>query len=811
MMDQHALRVLEFDKIREMLRHLTSSSLGREAVEELHPMTYPQAIRDALDEVTEMTRLYQARQEPPLNGLYDVAEPLKRSRIGGAVLDPAEILVIGETVTAARRIQEAMRRVTVDVPRMRVYAGRLIPHPEIEQALDRVFDEQKNIRDGASPALSRVRKTIRQHRADLTRKLERLMRSAFKEYLAEPYYTQREERYVLPVDARYQSKVPGIIHDRSATGATVFIEPLSIIDDGNRLLDLHREEQMEIRRILRELTALIAEHSFDLEQNLELFRHLDFVSAKARLSEKLGLHPPVILDDGVMMLIEARHPLLLARAGRDGVVPLDLKLPEGVRGVVVTGPNTGGKTVVLKTIGLIAMMAQSGLHVSAAPGTELPVFQSIGADIGDEQSLEQSLSTFSSHMANIRRVLEMANERSLVLLDELGSGTDPEEGGALACSIIEQVYQQGAFCVVTTHLQDVKVFAHQTEGLRNGAMEFDMQRLQPTFRFMLGLPGRSNAIEIADRLGLPPLVIERARLAQAARGESPEELLARLSEEVQHARERTELAELERARAEALRQESETRMEGAKREARHVVEKSERKAQNLLQELERRLKDLEKLERDFQKQWKDKLDSLLKESEQTAPPESTLQNLRKSIAQARSQVSSKKMVEPAPRYTRKPWRWEQLAPGVRVRLAGLTEMAKVIRADAGRKLVEVSVNSMTLRVKSDQILSVHGVIPEPAPEYSTTVRVERPDQISNSIDIHGMTVEEMIPVVQQYIDRAFRGGLSTAFIVHGHGTGTLRREVRRLLTGHPVVRNFKNGDPFEGGQGVTVVNLNTRM
>ncbi|MBZ0258200.1 endonuclease MutS2, partial [bacterium] len=740
----HAIRVLEFDKIKDMLHGMASSILGREAIDELQPFTYAQAIRGALAETTEYLRLIQTRQAPSLSGLYDVSEPLQRSRNTGSILDPAEILIIGETVAAARRIQESLQRTSQSAPKLKVYGGRLVPHSELEDSLARVFDDQKSIRDTASRELSRIRKSIRQLRADVTRRLERMIRGSLSDYLAEPYYTLREERYVLPVDARYQSKVAGIIHDRSTTGATVYIEPMRLVEDGNRLVDFNREEQIEIRKILRELTSQIAERSYEIEQNLEILRKLDEISAKAKFSDMHAMNEPVITEDGSIKLHNARHPLLLAKLGPRSVVPLNLHFPDGVRGIIITGPNTGGKTVVLKTIGLFALMAQCGMHVPADPGVELPVYKSIRADIGDEQSLEQSLSTFSSHMNNIKNILESADQDTLVLLDELGSGTDPEEGGALACAIVEQLYKQNCTFLTTTHLQELKLFAHENEGVENSAMEFDLQSLRPTYRFTLGLPGRSNAISIASRLGLPQHVIDRARDMQSQQDDTPEALLSRLSEEMRRAEDAARKAAQAQKDAEALRADCERRVDNAKREAQNIIQKGERKAQYLLSELERRIKDLEKEEQKFQKQWKDKLDNLLKESKREAPPESTLKQLRAGLKQAQKQVSGDQPAPHITKYKRTNWRWDQLKPGVRVRIAGLTEMGKVLRIWPDQKKAEVSVNSMTLQIKQDQILSIHETKHEPTVEYLSTVHFERPDDAQLSIDIHGMTVDEMI-------------------------------------------------------------------
>ena len=564
-MDQHALHVLEFEKVKESLLGFASSALGREAVAELRPLKNHYAIRENLADTTEMAKLYDSEQAPPLDGLYDVRSFLQKSLLSGAMLEPAEILLICETVAAARRIRNSVKNRRIAAPRIDRYCQRLIHYPEIEDAVNRVFDEQKNVRDNATPELLKVRKAVRQQRAAIVRRLERLIRGHWRDYLQENFHTQREGRYVLPVDARYQNKVSGIIHDRSSTGTTVYIEPMELVEDSNMLKSMIREEEMEIRRILRELTALIARFEPELQQNLTVFAHLDFVAAKARYSNRYGMQEPKIVDDRTLSVVNARHPLLLAKHGRDKIVPLSLDLVSDVRGLMITGPNTGGKTVILKTVGTLVLMAQSGLHVPADSNTKLPVFDSVMADIGDEQSLEQSLSTFSSHMSIIRQVLESADERTLVLFDELGSGTDPVEGGALSCAILDRLHEQGATFFVTTHLQELKVYAYKTDGVVNGSMEFDLQSLQPTYRFTMGLPGKSNAIQIAERLGLPGSVIASAKASLSKETESPEELLTRLGDELRKVQSQRAEADRARYKANNLREESENRLRNAKK------------------------------------------------------------------------------------------------------------------------------------------------------------------------------------------------------------------------------------------------------
>ncbi|RJP21876.1 MAG: endonuclease MutS2 [Candidatus Omnitrophota bacterium] len=806
-MDEHAFQVLEFYKVKELILPFAVSALGREAIAALQPAFSASEIRFALQEVTEMVRLWELNREPPLNGLYDVRDPLRRCAVPGAVLDPAELIVIGETIAAARRIQTALRNIKEEAPHINQYGNRLIPHPDIEKIFETVFDEQKQIRDTASRELAQIRKSIHQQREFIVKQINRMIRTRFKDFLQEAYYTQRDDRYVLPIDARYQNKVKGIVHDRSATGTTVFIEPFELVEDSNRLKELRREEEMEIRRILQDLTAKIAENQFDFLNNIEIFRQLDFLAAKARFSIRYRMNEPVITEDGSLVIVNGRHPLLIARHERENVVPLNLALPPDVHGLVITGPNTGGKTVVLKTVGLLVLMAQSGLHIPADGASEIPVFRSFGADIGDEQSLEQSLSTFSSHMSNIRAILFAAGERSLVMLDELGSGTDPVEGGALATAIIEQLHTQKATFLVTTHLQELKLYTYNKAGMENGAMEFDSRTLEPTFLFTMGLPGQSNAIQIADRLGLPPAIIQRARSQITEQGGSPEHLLKQLGEELQTARNVRISVEEELRKAHHLKQENEQRLQKARNEARETVRRAERKAQGLIHELERRIQKMDRQEREFQKEWHKKLTQLVESSQKPAPPVTILAHLRHDLETVKRQVEKAQPPPIEESYERKEWSWDQLKTNSRVRIAGFSKPGKVRQVSKNRNEVEVHISLLNLRVKADQILEVLPAEKSPEEIHPPGITVERPESVANRCDVHGMTVDEMIPVVQKYLDHAYLAGVTPVTIVHGHGTGILRRAVRSLLHENPTVKSFQNGDSFEGGGGVTVVQL----
>jgi len=739
-----------------------------------------------------------------------------RSGIPGAMLEPQEFIQIKESAAAARRVNAALRGIRVEAPHIQHYGQRLVPHPEIERAIDAVLDEIGEVRDNASRELHKIRRAMRELRQVIVRRLERLIRTQYKPFLMETYYTQREGRYVLPIEAKFQNKVAGIIHDRSATGTTVYIEPLILIEEGNRLKDLEKQEELEIRRILRELTAQVGEIRNDLFSNQEIFADLDFLSAKARLSLRFEMVEPELDEDGGFVLVGARHPLLLRHLGMEKVVPLDLSLGNGIRGVVITGPNTGGKTVVLKTVGLLVLMAQSGLHIPAQPGTRLPLITYVGADIGDEQSLEQSLSTFSSHMTQIRQILEESGPGSLVLLDELGSGTDPVEGGALATAIFETLHRKGATVLITTHLNDLKVYAHSAEGVTNGAMEFDTETLEPTFRFTLGLPGRSNAIQIANRLGLSGEIIQRARayagesggdVPSLSRGEA-EDLLYRLGEELKQAQSYRWEAEEALRKARGTENESREKMRRANTEAAQILKRAERKAQGLLSEMERRLRTLDRQEQDFREEWKRRLAALEQKAASSGPPDALLQEVRRDLQSAQDQLAevSRAAREAAGESEEAPVNQDEIEVGLEARIQGMKEWGLILNVDRRRSEVELSISEMNLRVPMARIVELREYIWREVPAEPTVTLLEK-EAVASRVEIIGLTVDEALPIVERALNDAFLARAPSVTIVHGHGTGALRRGVRSHLATHPLVRNFRNGKDYEGGSGVTVVSF----
>jgi DNA mismatch repair protein MutS2 len=589
-LNERAIRVLEFGRIREMLMQHISSPLGRELAEALTPQTDIQSVARLQAETTE-ARAISRTEEFPLRGLFDVRPAIRRAGLG-AIVSPEELALLAQVMAVARRAQGFFRDKEEAYPHLSVYGLRLTPLKHVEAEIATCIGESGEVLDGASDKLRRLRADIRAIQGGIKNKLESMVRSStVQKYLQDPIVTVRNNRYVLPVKAEYKGQVPGIIHDQSASGATLFVEPMAIVDMNNKLRQAEAQEEQEIERILRVLSEMVGSHKDELLTNMDCLAELDLAMAKGRMSYQLKCSEPA-LDDKSLRLRKARHPLIPAQE----VVPVDVTLGNAFSVLLITGPNTGGKTVTLKTIGLLSLMAQSGLHIPVQEGSQVRVFQSIYADIGDEQSIEQSLSTFSSHMTNITGIVKQADHDSLVLLDELGAGTDPAEGAALAMSIVDCLHARGSLVVATTHYSELKAYAYVTEGVQNASVEFDLETLRPTYRLTIGLPGKSNAFEISARLGLDPDVIARARHYLTTDALKVEDLLQSLATDRESASEDRRQAEVYRRNAENMLAETEKRLASvrnkeeqlitaARTEARVLVQRTRREMDELLDEL----------------------------------------------------------------------------------------------------------------------------------------------------------------------------------------------------------------------------------
>ncbi len=800
-MHERTAKGLEWDAIRQQLARYTSFSAGKALALSLEPATDVQTVRRLLEETREARVLLDTRNVH-LGGVHDI-RPLVDQAERGRVLLPRELLDVRSTLQRARLLRQTILRASQQFPNLADWASQMEPCAHVADEIGRCLDDQGEVRDDASPELARIRGQLRAQREHLTRTLENLLRHPdIAPYLQEPLITQRGGRYVIPVKAEFKNKVPGLVHDQSASGATYFIEPLSVVELGNKVRELELEEEREVRRILADLSNLVAEEAPYIVRTVEVLAYLDLVFAKAqyanaldavipevlpfrpphRVPPRLGnedprtlpMHPGSVLD-----LRRARHPLI----PRDQVVPIDVYIDDDWFILLITGPNTGGKTVTLKTVGLLVSMAQAGMAIPAAEGSRFTVFDGVYADIGDEQSIEQSLSTFSSHMTNIIDILNRATSRSLVLLDELGAGTDPEEGAALARAILMTLLERSITTLATSHYSELKVFAHNTPGVMNASVEFDPETLQPTYELTIGLPGRSNALAIARRLGLDERILERA-----ARMVRPESLEAdALLSEIREARQRVRKLEQELASRlqEVTEREAELhrRLAELEQERRRILDEAREAAQAELDDLRREVR---------------RLRSRLKRAHPAVRPPEAEQALR----EAEDLLTAKREVfrpEPTPPAPGEP---ATLKPGDRVYVPNLQAEGEVVAVHNGE--VEVQVGTFRLRLPRSRV-EYRGQA-ERAPEPTVTARPE-PPSVRPEIDLRGMTVDEALQVLDKYLDDAYLAGLPWVRVIHGKGTGTLRRAVRDMLREHPLVQTYRPGEPNEGGDGVTVVTL----
>ncbi len=787
-MDAKHLRALELDKILARLEGLCTFSLGREWARRLVPSPRFQEVARRQKETAEARRLLSLRPGLSFASATDVRE-LVRQAAKGHLLRPQELRQVAETLSLARSVRGLVGSLRELLPTLAATADRIADFTPLIREIQRCIDQRGEVVDEASPVLQALRREVKRAHDRLLRHLEQIVASPLgRQVLQEPLITMRGGRYVLPVRAEMRHHLPGIVHDTSSSGATVFVEPLEVVEEANRWRELQLEEEREVERVLRRLSALVGQQARAIVGAVQALARLDLALAKARLAQELDCPLPSPQGDpdwlrpqpSLLRLVEARHPLL-----RGEVVPISLHLGEeaGFRILLITGPNTGGKTVALKTVGLLCLMAQAGLPVPAAQGTVLPVLDAIYADIGDEQSIEQSLSTFGAHMGNIVDILRRLTPRSLVLLDELGAGTDPAEGSALARALLLHLRERGCLVVATTHHSELKALAHVTPGMMNASVEFDAETLSPTYRLRIGLPGQSNALAIARRLGLPEPVLEEAFRSLAPSHREVERLLGHLEEERRRAEAERRAQEEAHRQAEALRRELEAQLASLQRqkaqaldEARHRLAAELAKARRLLQQAE---KEVERARRQARRGPLARAHRLLQEVEEAA------HRLDEERAQLRP---------PPP----------QLSPGQRVWVRDMPTPGEVLTGPNEAGEVEVQMGRLRLRVPLSEVERVEEG-PAPLPEG---VRAPPPPPPPPAeVEIRGLTVEEALPVVERHLDAAFRAGLPHLRIVHGKGAGILRRAVHQLLSSHPLVKSYRPADPQQGGEGVTVVEV----
>ena len=779
---EKVLKTLEYDKIRAMVAERTQCCTGRELAEAMEPVFTNGEAASQMALTAEAEKLLIRTGRSPAEGFPDLRGCLKRVH-AALYLSPGELLGVARCLKAIRLCKEALESAE-DCPLLGNLAQWLQAHRSIEEEIGRCIAGEEEISDGASPALLRIRRSMRIANDRVRERLGNMIRSAtFQKYLQEPLVTIRNGRFVLPVKQEYRQNVPGLIHDQSGSGATLFIEPTAVVELGNEYKKLLGEEEEEIQRILSELTALCAPYSQDILEGLGILGQVDLAFAKARLGREMEGVQPEMDQQGFLRIIKGRHPLI----PKEQVVPIDVWMGEEFTTLIITGPNTGGKTVTLKTVGLFALMAQSGLFIPAQTGSRLPVFQAVYGDIGDEQSIEQSLSTFSSHMTNIVEILKQADAGSLVLLDELGAGTDPVEGAALAMSILEELHSRGCRTVATTHYSEIKAFALTRAGMENASMEFDVDRLCPTYRLFIGIPGKSNAFEISKRLGMEERLIEKAREYLKNEDVKFEDVISGAEAQRRQAEEERRLAAAERDATAKLREEMEkqrARLEGERETLRAKAREDSRRLVNETRE------EMEKLVAAIR---------AIPGLDQRAA-DRVIQRSRDALRKREADLA-----EPLEKKSQDPGAApKQVRPGETVRILSLDQKATVLSPADAKGDVQVQAGIMKLTVKLKDLRLIQDTAPT---KGVGKVQLDTQRQGGLELDVRGKLVDEAILEVDRYIDNCLMSGLDQVSIIHGKGTGALRAGIQDYLKRDKRVKSYRMGAYGEGDAGVTVVTL----
>lgn len=781
-MQERVLKVLEFDKVKEQLLENVSSSLGREIAEKLVPSTNYEEVVKRQEETDEAAKVLRIKANIPLGGIFDLRPHIKRAVIGG-MLSSHELMQVASTVHASRQIKRFMEDFAEEessIPLLLAQVDRIVVLAELEGDIKKAIDDNGEVLDSASETLRSLRNQHRAKEGRVRERLESMIRSSnAQKMLSDAIVTIRNDRFVIPVKQEYRAHYGGIIHDQSSSGQTLFIEPQSIVELNNELQRIRIKEQQEIERILTMLSAKTGEFGSELESIIQVLGNIDFMFAKARYGRMIKASKPTMNQEGRISLIKARHPLISI----DKVVANDITLGRDFTAIVITGPNTGGKTVTLKTVGLCTLMAQAGLQIPALDGSEMAVFGSVFADIGDEQSIEQSLSTFSSHMVNIVDILDSVSFDSLVLFDELGAGTDPQEGAALAIAILDEVNRRGARVIATTHYPELKAYGYNRKGVVNASMEFNVETLSPTYRLLIGVPGRSNAFEISKRLGLNENVIKKARSFVGTDTNQVEEMIA-------------------------------------------ALEESKRQAEKELEEAHEFLKNAEKLHEDLQQQmiqYYEKKDSLYEKAASEAKAiiekakkesKSVIHDLRKMQQEKHTEIKEHELIEAQKRLTEaepieiktkhrpaKPKQKHVFQPGDEVKVLSFDQKGILIeKVTEGSWQVQIGILKMKVNEKDLEFIKT-----PKATETKVIASVKGKDfHVSPELDLRGERYEDAILRVEKYIDDALLAGYPHVSIIHGKGTGALRQGVQEYLRNHRAVKKIRFGEQTEGGSGVTI-------
>jgi len=777
-MNDHTEAVLDYPLIRQALQAYAVTPMGKTYAATLHPHTDASLQDTQLRETSEMVAALAAGSEPPLAPVVDIRPYLDAAQIIGFYLEGVQLLEVAQCLDVLQRLRRYIQLESQRVPLLSRRLGRLSDFGILLREIRTALDEKGAVRDHASPALQDLRQRLMRMRERVHRQLHDLM-STYSNVVQDPVVTIRNERFVIPLKTDFRQALRGIVHGESSSGATVYVEPEGAVELNNQLLHIQAAEEREVRQILRQLTERVAAQSVSLEQAIELLGEVDFIVAKGRLSQQMHGTAPQYVSRSELRLRGARHPLLPT------AVPIDLLLGPDDRTLVITGPNTGGKTAALKTLGLLVLMVQSGLHIPVHPDSLLPLFANVFVDLGDEQSLQQNLSTFSAHLANIRTMMAQVSPQTLVLLDELGAGTDPMEGGPLGVAILEYFHTSGALTLATTHHSAIKAYATAMPQVACAAVDFDLETLQPRYQLLYGLPGQSKAFTIAQKLGLPMSVIARAEQEAGLTQLRSEQLLTRLEAERQALERQRQQLQDDRTEADRLRVAAQQTLEQAAAEEQRIRHAFYDEGQTLL------------------KAARQDLDATLAAVRQQAPPGTVI---------AFPQESWRRVVETvetlAPAMAATPAAPAALQVGEQVRVRSLNITGRLLTPVGGSGNVQVDVGGKTITVAASGLeRATASDTPGSTESTSRPVRSRRraaTEEVSSELGLLGATVDEALPAVEKYLDRAFAEGLMRVHIIHGVGSGRLRQAIAALLEHHPLVRRFQAGD---ASGGTTLVEL----
>ena len=790
-MNKDALNILEYDKIRQRLVECAATNHGKDLARALEPADDLQEIRQRLDETTEAVKI-SALSSPPFGGIVDIREIIRKIKLG-RIADALELLDILNTMYAMRELKKFFKDSELDVPLLKARAVEIEILGNLERQLENAIDEHGAVRDDASVELQRIRRSLRAAQSKIKEQLSSILHNAaYQKFFQDALVTMRGDRYVIPIKAEYRREFPGLVHDQSSSSATVFIEPMVVVELNNDVKQLELDERNEVNRILRVLSSAVQKNADVLIENASILAHIDFTFAKSKIALSMNAVEPLINVDGRTLLKSARHPLIDPAA----VVPIDIELGTRFRMLLITGPNTGGKTVSMKTLGLLSLMAQSGLYIPASIGSELAIYQNIYADIGDEQSIEQSLSTFSAHMTKLVSILNRVERDDLVLLDELGAGTDPEEGAALAMSILERLLIIGTSTLATTHYSELKSFAYTTDGIENASVEFNIETLKPTYRLLIGIPGASNAFAISRRLGLPESLIIRAKQLVTADHAKFEDIVGALeNERLLYEQKNADMVERQQRIMQMEQRVTDMRNDLNQNRA-EIIRKTREKSAELIRRTRREAEEIiAALKEQFDDQGVKRRQQAIQEARD---------RLRAEEMNAMPGIVSQKVGR---RISRK-----EIAVGDTVYVGKLDQKGSVLSIEKdGRELtVQIGALRTTIKLEDCRFVS-HGSIEQPIEPTShkktSNALLAKMATVQRELDIRGLMVDESESVVGKFIDDAAIAGLRHVLIIHGKGSGALRKGIHEFLRRNRSVASFQLADIDEGGSGATLVEI----